>query len=258
MSGVTSRRKAEELILTGRVQVNGETVRLLGTKANLENDIIMVDGVLLKPESAEKVYFLFNKPRGCVSTTDDPQGRPTVMDYFKGVNTRVYPVGRLDYASEGLMVFTNDGELANRLMHPSSGVVRTYAVKVKGSVTEAELERLRQGIRLSDGFIEPLSARRGRQLEAKEWIYLDLTEGKNLEVRRIFAVLGHEVVRLRRVAIGRVALAGLGVGKYRPLGRAEVDSLFHSTQSSRPKDAAPKRKPKRKIIPHSSRRGFDD
>lgn len=176
---MTSRRKAEELILTGRVSVNGQVIHELGAQADPEADLIMVDGELISLADQDLVYFAFNKPRGCVSTTSDPQGRPTVMDYFKEVKERIYPVGRLDYASEGLMIFTNDGEVAHRLMHPSSNISRTYAVKLKRAISEAALERLKEGVQLADGYVKPLNVSRGRKLESKEWVYLELKEGKN-------------------------------------------------------------------------------
>lgn len=250
---MTSRRKAEELILTGRVEVNGQIVRELGFKANPHRDIIMVDGELISLTDTNKVYFLFNKPRGCVCTTNDPQGRPTVMDYFRDVAERIYPVGRLDYASEGLLIFTNDGDVAHRLMHPSSNITRTYAVKISGHLSEANFARLAKGIELSEGWVRPAKVSRGQRLPNKEWIYLQLKEGKNLEVRRLFSLLGHEVERLRRIAIGPVELGGLGVGKYRRLERSELDAIL-TGGSAGARDQ--KRRKKRKLIPHTSRRGF--
>ena len=251
---MTSRRKAEELILTGRVQVNGEIVRELGLKADPKNDIIMVDGELISLEDTNKVYFLFNKPRGCVCTTSDPQGRPTVMDYFEEIPERIYPVGRLDYASEGLLIFTNDGEIAHRLMHPSSNISRTYAVKVEGHVSESDLKRLAEGNELKgDGFVKPRKVSRGQRLQGKEWVYLELSEGKNLEVRRLFALLGHEVERLRRIAIGPISLGDLPVGKYRTLSMRELEAILSGKGGA---DGKQRKVRKRKLIPHSSRRGF--
>lgn len=234
--------------------VNGQIVHELGMTADPNEDLILVDGELITLADTNLVYFIFNKPRGCVSTTSDPQGRPTVMDYFTNVKERIYPVGRLDYSSEGLMIFTNDGEVANKLMHPSSNISRTYAVKLKGVVPDAVIEKLRQGVRLSDGFVKPLTVTKGRKLENKEWVYLELSEGKNLEVRRIFSLLGFDVERLRRIAIGPVELAGLGIGKYRPLLPKELRAILEG-KGKAGAEAAARPKKKRRIIPHQSRRG---
>ncbi|NUM89668.1 MAG: rRNA pseudouridine synthase [Bdellovibrionales bacterium] len=225
-AGVCSRRKAEELILLGEVQVNGETVNTLGAKADPQNDVISVQGKIIQAAYIDHVYFVLNKPRGYVTTTQDPQGRPTVMDLMGGIKERIYPVGRLDYASEGLLLFTNDGELANRLMHPSGCVERTYAVKVRGTFTQEHLKRLRKGIQLSDGFVKPVRAWRGEHLQGKDWVYLTLTEGKNLEIRRIFAVLDLEVERLRRVAIGPLRIEDVPVGRYLKLTRRDILAIL--------------------------------
>lgn len=225
-AGVCSRRKAEELILLGEVKVNGETVNTLGAKADPHNDIISVEGKVIEPFGAEKVYYLLNKPRGYITSTSDPQGRPTVMDLMKGVSTRIYPVGRLDYASEGLLLLTNDGELANKLMHPSSQVRRTYSVKVRGSLTDDQIRQLRKGVHLSDGFVKPLRVSRADRLENKEWVEIEITEGKNLEIRRIFAVLDLEVDRLRRIGIGSLEIGKVPVGKYISLTKRQTEALL--------------------------------
>lgn len=225
-AGICSRRKAEELILLGQVTVNGEVVNTLGAKANPKEDIISVDGQVLYLENVEKEYYLLNKPRGYITTTSDPQGRPTVMDLMTGVTTRVYPVGRLDYASEGLLLLTNDGDIANKIMHPSSEVRRTYAVKIKGNIAEEQLKQLKAGIQLSDGFVKPVRVQRGERLQGKEWVEIELTEGKNLEIRRLFAVLDIEVDRLRRTKIGHLDIAHVPVGKYVTLSAEDVRELF--------------------------------
>lgn len=225
-AGLASRRKAEEMILLGLVKVNGEVVNTLGAKADPQNDIISVDGKVLEPDAHESQYYLLNKPRGYITSTADPQGRPTVMDLMGKVEARVYPIGRLDYASEGLLLLTNDGELANRMMHPSSEVHRTYAVKVKGEVSDEQLRLLRKGIQLSDGFVKPVKVSRAERLQHKEWIEITVTEGKNLEIRRIFAVLGLDVERLRRVALGQIRIEGIPVGKYVRLTKAQVEQAF--------------------------------
>lgn len=225
-AGICSRRRAEELILLGSVLVNNEVVNTLGAKADPKNDIISVDGKVIEPDAQESQYYLLNKPRGYITSTSDPQGRPTVMDLMATVPARIYPVGRLDYASEGLLLLTNDGEMANRLMHPSSEVKRTYAVKVKGEVSEEHLRQLRKGIQLSDGFVKPVRVARGEKLMAKEWIEVTVTEGKNLEIRRLFAVLGLDVERLRRIGIGPLSIELVPVGKFVRLSKAQVEQIF--------------------------------
>ncbi len=224
-AGIASRRKAEELILLGHVSVNGKVVNTLGAKANPKEDVIAVDGKAIDIDAVEHVYYVLNKPRGYVTTTNDPQGRPTVMDLMKGVKERIYPVGRLDYASEGLILFTNDGEMANRIMHPSTQVERTYAVKVTGHFHDDKLKELREGIHLKDGFVKPKRVLRKEEYK-HEWIYLTLTEGKNLEIRRLFAVLGVDIERLRRVAIGSLQIETVPVGKYRRLTKRDVETVL--------------------------------
>ncbi len=212
--------------MLGQVKVNGEVVNTLGAKADPAHDIISVDGQVLEPDAQEKQYYLLNKPRGYITSTSDPQGRPTVMDLMASVESRIYPVGRLDYASEGLLLLTNDGEIAHRLMHPSSQVKRTYAVKIKGDVSDDQIRTLRKGVQLSDGFVQPVKVVRGDRLQNKEWIEITVTEGKNLEIRRIFAVVGLDVERLRRIGIGPLQIEQVPVGKFLRLSRAQVEEIF--------------------------------
>jgi len=225
-AGISSRRKAEELILLGHVTVNGKVVNTLGAKANPREDLISVDGKSLDPQGEDRIYLLLNKPRGYITSTSDPQGRPTVMNLVHGVTQRVYPVGRLDYASEGLLFLTNDGDIAHQLMHPATGIRRTYAVKVKGNVTDEQLRQLRKGVHLSDGFVKPIRVARGERLESKEWIEITVTEGKNLEIRRLFAVVELEVDRLRRIAIGSLTIDAIPVGKFVTLHKWQVEEIF--------------------------------
>lgn len=225
-AGICSRRKAEELIIMGQVLVNGEVVNALGAKADPVNDIISVEGKVIEPFASEKEYYLLNKPRGYITSTSDPQGRPTVMELMKGITSRIYPVGRLDYASEGLILMTNDGELANKLMHPSSQVRRTYAVKVRGALSDEQIKQLRKGVHLSDGFVKPLRVGRGERLEHKEWVEIEITEGKNLEIRRLFAVIDMEVDRLRRIGIGNLNIGNVPVGKYIKLTKRQLEEVF--------------------------------
>ena len=226
-AGVSSRRKAEELITGGLVSVNGQLVTELGSKADPEHDHIRVNGKLL--HGAERhVYLLMNKPRGYVTTLKDPERRPTVMDLLHGVGARVYPVGRLDYASEGLLLLTNDGEFANRLMKGASHVPKTYMVKVAGTPSADGLSRLRSGL-----FIASQGGRRVKTAPAKvrpireannPWYELTLIEGKNRQIRRMFEAIGHHVEKIKRVRYGPLEL-DVHPGKFRRLTPQEVVRL---------------------------------
>jgi pseudouridine synthase len=230
-AGVASRRAAELLIREGRVSVNGRVVTELGSKADPERDHVKVGGKLIT-RAENPVYLLLHKPGRVVTTMRDPEGRPCVAAYLRGVRARVYPVGRLDFESEGLLLLTNDGGLAARLMHPSGGVERIYEVKIKGQVPEKDLERLRRGV-YADG--ERLAAERIRLLrrsaEKNAWLEVVLREGKNRHVRRMVEALGHDVLALRRVAYGPLRLGRLPRGAMRPLSRDEVEALRRCVSS---------------------------
>jgi pseudouridine synthase len=232
-AGVASRRAAEQLILEGRVQVNGQIVTELGTKADAARDHIRVDGKLL--HGAERLrYFVLNKPKGYVTTVKDPEGRPTVMEFFAKAGERLYPVGRLDYQSEGLLLITNDGPLANALTRAASGVEKTYLVKVAGQPGEELLERLRTGVSIDRG--KPGEGRGGgrvqtapariRQVRQGEnpWFEVVLIEGRNRELRKMFEEIGHHVEKIRRVGYGPLVL-DVEPGKFRELEAREVDAL---------------------------------
>jgi 23S rRNA pseudouridine2605 synthase len=229
-AGVGSRRHCEELILRGRVRVDGRTVRELGTKVGPDQQV-EVDG---KPVRAEPVaYWLVNKPRGTLCTNYDPAGRPRAVDLLPAkVGQRLYPVGRLDEDSEGLLLLTNDGELANKLMHPRYGVEKTYLVQVAGRPTPEELSRLLQGVWLSDGRVKARRVKRLKRQGESTWLQVVLNEGKNREVRRMLAKLGHKVMRLKRVALGPVRLRRLPAGKARPLTWPELNDLRHAASRS--------------------------
>jgi len=256
-AGIASRRKAEEMIVSGLVSVNGQIVTELGSKADRERDHIRVNGKLL--HGAERhVYVLLNKPRGYVTTVHDPEGRPTVVDLLRGVRARVYPVGRLDYASEGLLLLTNDGELAHGLMRAASHVPKVYLVKVAGKPDASELEKLRRGLTIpaernvhaarreyqanemrrgKDARAFDLHASRRQQRiktapakvrvvrEAENpWYEVTLTEGKNRQIRKMFEEIGHHVEKIKRVKFGPLVL-DVPPGEHRHLSLAEVQKL---------------------------------
>jgi 23S rRNA pseudouridine2605 synthase len=226
-AGVASRRKAEELITSGRVQVNGQMVTELGSKADPEHDHIRVDGKLLhRPERYS--YLVLNKPKGYVTTVSDPEKRPTVMDLVRSARGRVYPVGRLDWASEGLLLLTNDGELANALMKASSNVPKTYVVKVAGQPEESKLEKLRRGVSIAEK-----GGRRVRTAPARirliregdnPWLEVTIVEGRNRQIRKMFEEVGHHVEKIRRVRYGPLSL-DMPPGEFRNLSLEEVAKL---------------------------------
>jgi 23S rRNA pseudouridine2605 synthase len=221
-AGVGSRRSVEELIAGGRVMIDGQIVRELGTRVE-EGQDVRVDGV---PVRAEKhVYWIVNKPKGYLCTNEDPAGRPRALDLVPRVEQRVYTVGRLDEASEGLLLLTNDGDLAFRLMHPRFGVEKTYLVQVAGRPTSDDLSRLLKGIWLSDGHVKARSLKQLKSHGDSTWLRIVLAEGKNREIRRMLAKLGHKVLHLRRIAIGPVELKHLASGKARRLTRTELEGL---------------------------------
>src|SRR5262245_38510834 len=222
-AGVGSRRHCEELILRGRVTVDGEKVRELGTRVDPEVQKIAVDGQPIRLE--KHVYWLVNKPRGYLCTNFDPARRPLAVDLVPHVPQRVYTGGRLDEDSEGLLLLTNDGELANQLMHPRFGVEKTYIVQVAGRPSREDLQQLLKGVWLSDGHVRARHVKRLKSQGESTWLQIVLSEGKNREIRRMLARLGHKVMRLRRIAIGPVQLGRLASGKSRRLGADELAAL---------------------------------
>jgi 23S rRNA pseudouridine2605 synthase len=227
-AGITSRRKAEELIVKGRVSVNGRVITELGSKADAERDHVKVDGKLL-PRSGHRFAVLLNKPAGVVSTVSDPQGRETVVSLLHGIKERVYPVGRLDYHSSGLLLLTNDGELANFLMARASGIPRTYQVKLEGPPEAKALAKLEQGITLDGRRTAPCQIRpltQGAERD-KPWYEITLVEGRYHQVRRMFERVGQAVVKLKRVRIAFLTDRGLAPGRFRFLTQEEVSRLKH-------------------------------
>jgi 23S rRNA pseudouridine2605 synthase len=238
-AGVASRRKAEEFILAGRVSVNGKTVTELGSKANLETDEVKVDGQRLKaPEHF--VYYAFHKPKNVVTTVSDPERRETVMNYFKGIRERIYPVGRLDYGSEGLLLLTNDGNFANRISSPASHVPKTYLVKVNGNLSTEQEESFRHGIPIHGRRTSPARLRQIREGE-NPWYEVTLTEGRQNQIRIMFKHFGFLVEKLKRTKIGFLELNGLKPGAYRTLTRPEVERFQRVMAALEEK--APARKP---------------
>jgi 23S rRNA pseudouridine2605 synthase len=264
-AGIASRRAAEQIILDGRVEVNGQIVTELGTRAELGRDHIRVDGKLLKGVEAHR-YFMLNKPRGYVTTTDDPQHRPTVLSLL-GQDAqkkrfgehkdmpRLYPVGRLDYLSEGLLLMTNDGDLANKLSKASAGVLKTYLVKIAGSPTPEVIDQLRRGIMIDRGRLNEIrGGRRDRVLTQpakiervrageNPWFEVTLTEGRNRQLRKMFEEVGHHVEKIRRIGYGALTL-DVPPGGFRELLPGEVQALERA--------AAGKKVERKKVLPEAA------
>ena len=223
-AGIASRREAERLIDEGRVTVNGTVVRQQGVQADPGADRIKVNGRLI-PAPEKKVFILFNKPRGCLTTVKDDKARPTVMDFFKDLPARVYPVGRLDFNTEGLLLFTNDGDLSKKLLAPKSKVPRTYLVKVRGIPEEKALNRLRKGVRLDNRPTCPMHVHVKRTTGKNSVLSIKLTEGKYHHLKRVCEKVGHPVVKINRIEFGKLTLKEVPLGAYRFLTPKEVRSL---------------------------------
>lgn len=223
-SGIASRRNSEKLIADGHVTVNGQVVTEMGVQVDEERDRICLDGqpVRLEPE---KHYIMYNKPAGEVTTVSDPEGRATVMDRFKNYPVRLFPVGRLDYDSEGLLLLTNDGDLMNNLLHPSREVIKTYLAKVSNRLTGEEIRRLRGGVMLDDRLTSPASVRVVREEAFDTVVLVSIHEGRYRQVRRMFEAVGHQVVTLKRVGFGPLELKDLPRGQWRKLTDMEVRKL---------------------------------
>jgi len=226
-AGYASRREAEKLIEEGRVTVNGKIAKL-GDKADPETDHIKIDGKLLKKTKKDYIYIILNKPKKVMCTTSDPEVRETIMDLIKGIKKRVWPVGRLDYHSEGLVLITNDGELTLRLTHPKYKVEKVYEVKVKDLPDEKKIEKLRKGIWLEDGKTLPCEIEFLKKTKENSWFKVTIREGKKRQIRRMFHAIGHDVMKLKRIAIGPIKLGKLPLGAYRPLNEKEIIALKKS------------------------------
>lgn len=246
-AGVASRRKCEELIRDGRVAVDGVVVTELGAKADPMRAVITVNGRPIRQE--QKLYLMLNKPKGVITTMEDPKGRSTVRDYLKGIKERVYPVGRLDYDSEGLLLLTNDGDLAHKLTHPRHHVPKTYHATVERVPHGNSLDKLKKGIRLEDGLTAPAEVEYHDVDPDGKYATIAITihEGRNRQVRRMFDAIHHPVTRLKRISFGGIPLGGLQRGKYRMLTSEEIRKLRDAADGIVPEpeeteETAPSRK----------------
>ena len=221
--GVASRRRAEEMILEGKVSVNGVVISQMGVQVE-DGDEVRVEGKLIRPE-AQKRYVMYHKPAGEVTTVSDPEGRAAVLDHFRDYPVRLYPVGRLDYDSEGLLLLTNDGALTERMLHPSHLVEKTYLARVTGQVSMDSVRQLRAGVMLDDHKTAPAKVRIIKEETFATVVLVTIHEGRNRQVRRMFEALGHRVLQLRRVKFGPLELGDLPRGKWRELTAEEVRRL---------------------------------
>jgi len=227
MAGIASRRRADELISSGLVTVNDRVETSLGSKAIWGVDSITVDSQAM-PDPPKKIYVILHKPFGYVSTLHDPEGRPIIRDLIKDIKERIYPVGRLDFDSSGLLILTNDGELAYRLMHPRFHIPRTYKVTIEGHLSNTSVERLKNGISLDDGPTNPAHVRIMNRRHGRSVVRITIFEGRSREIRRMFEAVGHKTLKLIRIGYGSLTLGELKVGKYRHLENSEVKSLYAS------------------------------
>lgn len=231
-SGYTSRRKAETLITEGKVKVNGQVVTELGTKVS-HSDTVEVEGI--KIEQEDNMYILFYKPTQVITSVSDDRGRKVVTDYFEDIETRIYPVGRLDYDTSGVLLLTNDGEFTNLMTHPRYHIKKKYVAKLKGYLMREQVKELEQGIELEDGFTQPAQVKIKRQDKEKNTTLVEITisEGRNRQVRRMFEYFGHEVNKLTRIQFGPLDLKGLNAGEGRVLTPHEVKTLRHLAENGK-------------------------
>jgi 23S rRNA pseudouridine2605 synthase len=225
-SGLESRRKADQLIEQGEVRVNGHLIKELGYMIDPKKDHVKVSGKMIRPVK-KYVYYMLNKPTSVLSTVNDPEDRKTVMSYCQYIEERIFPVGRLDWDSEGLLLMTNDGDFAQEVSHPSKNIPKTYMVKVEGLVNDAKLEKLRNGVSIPGGRVKALVATLIPQKKSKHsWLKIVIEEGKNRQIRHMMAKIGCDVIKLQRTAIGMLKLGALKKGQIRPLEPHEIEKIF--------------------------------
>lgn len=230
-SGLASRRHADRMIEEGQITVNGKRVYELGVKVDPQVDKILVNGKPLRKPLSQKLYLVINKPKGVLTTMDDPHNRPTIADYLGDVPARVFPVGRLDWDSEGMLILTNDGDFANKVMHPKAEVTKTYLVKLDGQPQSHHIEKLKKGVsiiggRVSARHIERIKKTGDNKSDKYEWYKIVITEGKNRQIRQMFAKVGFDVLKLQRVAIGRLRLGALKAGELVYLNDTAIERVF--------------------------------
>ncbi|UYL10008.1 rRNA pseudouridine synthase [Bdellovibrio sp. SKB1291214] len=230
-SGLASRRHADKMIEEGLVTVNGKRVYELGVKVDPQHDKILVDGKVLRKPLSQKLYLIFNKPAGVLTTMDDPEGRPTIAEYLGDVPSRVFPVGRLDWDSEGMILLTNDGDYANKVAHPKEEVTKTYLVKLDGKPEPRHLQKLKDGVSIVGGkvsarHIEKIKKSGDNKSEKYEWYKIVITEGKNRQIRQMFAKIGFDVMRLQRVAIGRLRMGAMKAGELMFINDVAANRVF--------------------------------
>lgn len=231
-SGYASRRKAEQLILEGKVSVNGEIIKELGSKASA-SDLIIVEGIRLLKEN--KRYYLFYKPEKVITSMSDEKDRKCVKDFFLNVSERVFPVGRLDYDTSGALIMTNDGEFTNLITHPSHKINKTYIAKIKGKIEERHIKILRSGVRIENYKTAPakVDILKNKNKSSNTLVQLTIHEGKNRQIRKMFEALGYEVIKLKRTAIEDLSLEGLKIGEYRPITIHEVKVLINKARNGK-------------------------
>ena len=232
-SGIASRRNAKKYISAGRVTVNGERVLIPGTHIAPQQDEIAFDGEPIRGKP-KPIYLMLNKPAGYVTTVRDERGRPTVMELVSDISERIYPVGRLDVDTEGLLLMTNDGDFAHRILHPSHEIQKTYIAWVEGKPNRQEIQRLREGIEIEEGVITSAKINQIGKTEGQTQFKVVIHEGKKRQIRRMFHAIGHDVLHLKRVGIGSLSLDRLAIGKYRPVTPAEIESLDREVNGSNP------------------------
>lgn len=248
-SGLASRRHADRMIEEGLVTVNGKKVYELGVKVDPSKDKILVEGKPVKTQST-KLYIMFNKPRGVITSMEDPLDRPTVAEYMGDVPFRVYPVGRLDWDSEGLLFLTNDGDFANRVMHPKEEVTKTYLVKVDGQPKPEQIQKLLKGVSIEGGKVKAKHVEKIKRYEGSEqydWYKIVITEGKNRQIRQMFAKINFDVLKLQRVAIGRLKLGHLNRGEYVYLHESLLERIFQPDLPEEVKLKKTHKNPKKKV-----------